>query len=126
MLDKKNSNNLEVKTNLIKEINELFKNFETSMNNSNETKKKNDAKNLNSVNPIISFVNKNKNNLAFVPQLKEYDHTLTQMIQDFDNLKDFDFETEVNALENMLDQNDIQIEKVKNLLVNNLSDYLRS
>ena len=95
------------------------------MKKSKDGKKKTEPKFINSIDNIITYVNKNKNNLAFVPQLKEYDRTVSCMLEDFEGIKEFDFETELNEIESMLDKNDIQLEKVKNLLVNNLSDYLR-
>jgi hypothetical protein len=104
----------------------MFKALETKMMKGSENKNKNDMNYLNSVNAIMSFVSKNQNNLAFAPQITLYSNSISNMLEDFDTVKNFNFETCVDDLEKMLDQNDVQIEKAKNLLINNLADTLRS
>ena len=105
---------------------EMFKSLETTMTKGSENKNKNDMNYLNSVNAIMTFVSKNQNNLAFAPQITSYSHSISKMLEDFETIQDFDFDESVNDLEKLLDQNDIQIEKAKNLLINNLADTLRS
>lgn len=110
----------------IKELVEMFKSLETNMMKGSENKNKNDMNYLNSVNSIMTFVSKNQNNLAFAPQISIYSNSMSNMLNDFEMLKDFKFESCVDELEKILDQNDTQIEKAKNLLINNLADSLRN
>lgn len=124
LTSKQNSNVLQEKTKEIKELIEMFKQLENRMTKGSENKNKNDMNYLNSVNAIMSFVSKNQNNLAFAPKITKYDNSISQMLNDFESVKTFDFKDCVEDLEKMLDQNDIQIEKAKNLLINNLAKGL--